>query len=101
MRLGVLQVLAVARCSSSFRGNSWNALQFLLLGQGDAAIRVLMNVAALLQFSCEFNQRAASRVAQAQRRGNFAKALRPAGSREVRHDLSFSYGRSSFIVHCG
>ena len=57
-----------------------------------------MNIAVLPQFSREFYQGAASRVAEAQRRGNFAQALRPAGSGEVRHDFGFSDGRSSFIT---
>ena len=57
-----------------------------LLGQANAPVRVFVDLPALLHFSRELHQRAAARVAQVERRRDFAQALRLAGPREMRHD---------------
>ena len=57
--------------------------------QTNAPVGVFVNFPVLLQFSRELHQRAASRMAQTERRRDFAKVLWLAGSREMCDDLGF------------
>ncbi len=75
------------------------ALRGLLFrGQGDPAVRVLVDFAALFHFSRKFHQRAPPGVLEAKRSRDFAKALRFAGARQMRQDIGFGQMRARLIV---
>jgi len=57
-----------------------------------------VNLSVLLHFSRQLHQRAPPRVAQTQRRRDFAQALRPAGFREMRQDLSIGDRLAGLVV---
>jgi hypothetical protein len=72
--------------------------RLLLRWQGDSSVRIFVDFAALFHFSREFYKRAAAGVAQAERRGDFAKALRLAGTGQMRQDIGFGNRRARLIM---
>src|SRR5258708_28117007 len=68
----------------------------LLFWQADSAVGIFVNIAALFHFSRELHERPPRGMAQIKRCGNLSKALRLAGTGQLREDVGFGDGRARF-----
>ena len=66
--------------------------------QTDSAVGIFVNIPAPLHLSGKLYQRAPPGMAQAKRRGDFAKTLRLSRAGKMREDVGFSNGRVGIIV---